>query len=231
MRYKVPSEAVSLPSKEGSWIRVIVNGSSEREQQAAPLPLRVLPQDTTGSQERWPCSNSINSKTDALQEMALGVRGGGAGGDDEASVMTLFIRVLLPGFGREKKGDGELDLEGGGLLRRLKRLVSGVFRKVAGSRASAGSKGEMPDQPRLVLCRLCHAQLIMTRCTSLRVIYFLASSTFVTGSLQLRMVLCRSTSRSDDEDWACRFTAGKEKGFEDSNRHTQTTNNCSILFM
>lgn len=56
--------------------------------------------------------------------------------------MTLFIRVLVPGFGREKKKDGELDLEGGGLMRRLKHLVSGVLRTVRGSSATAETEGE-----------------------------------------------------------------------------------------
>lgn len=74
--------------------------------------------------------------------MALDVRGGGGGSSEEASVMTLFIRVLVPGFGREKNKDEELDLEGGGLLRRLKRLVSGVLRTVRGSSASAETEGK-----------------------------------------------------------------------------------------
>lgn len=79
---------------------------------------------------------------DALQTLALGVRGGDDGSDEEPSVMTLFIRVLVPGFGRKKIGDGELDLEGGGLMRRLKRLVSGVFRTLLGSPGSAKPEGE-----------------------------------------------------------------------------------------
>lgn len=79
---------------------------------------------------------------DALQTLALGVRGGDEGSDEDPSVMTLFIRVLVPGFGRKKSGDVEIDLEGGGLMRRLKRLVSGVFRTLLGSRRSAAPKGE-----------------------------------------------------------------------------------------
>lgn len=67
--------------------------------------------------------------------------------------MTLFIRVLVPGFGREKSEEGGLDLEGGGLLRRLKRLVSGVLRKMKGSPASTEPKGERPW--RAMAVRLC----------------------------------------------------------------------------
>lgn len=74
--------------------------------------------------------------------LALGVRGGDEGSSEDPSVMTLFIRVLVPGFGRKKSGDGEIDLEGGGLMRRLKRLVSGVFRTLLGSPTSTASKGE-----------------------------------------------------------------------------------------
>lgn len=77
---------------------------------------------------------------DALETFALVVRGGS---DEDPSLTTLFMRVLMPGFRRDKGGDGELDLEGGGLMRRLKRLVSGVFRKVQGSPvASTEPKGE-----------------------------------------------------------------------------------------
>lgn len=56
--------------------------------------------------------------------------------------MTLFIRVLIPGFGQEKNKNGKLDLEGGGLLRRLKRFVSGALRAVRGPPASAEHEGE-----------------------------------------------------------------------------------------
>ena len=80
--------------------------------------------------------------------MALDVRGGGGGSSEEASVMTLFIRVLVPGFGREKNKDEELDLEGGGLLRRLKRLVSGVLRTVRGSSAKAETEGKQFADPK-----------------------------------------------------------------------------------
>lgn len=113
-----------------------------KQQQRPPRRPHVLPQDTTGGHERWPGSDNINSNMDVIVEAALSVRGGGEDSDDEASLMTLFIRVLLPGFGREKSGDGELDLKGGGLLRRLKRLVAGVFRTVKRSSASAGPKGK-----------------------------------------------------------------------------------------
>jgi len=116
-----------------------MQGYSECEQHANRRPPRVPPQGKAGSHERRPGGYNINS------EMALSVRGGGGGSDDEASVMTLFIRVLLPGFGREKSGDGGLDLEGGGLLRRLKRLVVGVFRTVKGSSTSPGPKGKKSE--------------------------------------------------------------------------------------
>eukprot|EP00903_Cladosiphon_okamuranus_P010653 g10073.t1 len=96
---------------------------------------------SAGNYERSPSSIGISSKVDALQTLALGVRGGGGGSSEEASVMTLFIRVLLPGFRRGRNKDGELDLEGGGLMRRLKRLASGVLRAVRGSPASAGAEG------------------------------------------------------------------------------------------
>eukprot|EP00752_Nemacystus_decipiens_P002790 g2606.t1 len=95
----------------------------------------------TGNYERSPSSNTISSNVDDLQTLALGVRGGGGGSSEEASVMTLFIRVLVPGFGKENNKDGELDLEGGGLLRRLKCFVSGVLRTVRGSTASAKTEG------------------------------------------------------------------------------------------
>ncbi len=136
-----------------------VERSSECMQQAAPCRPRAPPQDKTGSHERWHWSDNINSNVDAIQEMALRVRGGGEGSDDEASVMTLFIRVLWPGFGREKSGDGELDLEGGGLLRRLKRLVAGVFRTVKGSSASASPKGKTSEHAKLglyICVNVCH---------------------------------------------------------------------------
>ncbi|CAM9094764.1 unnamed protein product [Ectocarpus fasciculatus] len=79
-------------------------------------------------------------REDALETRALVVRGGS---DEDPSLTTLFMRVLMPGFRRDTGGDGELDLEGGGLMRRLKQLVSGVFRKVRGSPvASTESEGE-----------------------------------------------------------------------------------------
>lgn len=129
------------------WVRF--KRALATRKQATPCPPCVLPQPKTGSYERSP-SNSISSKVDALQTLALDVRGGGGGSSEEASVMTLFIRVLVPGFGREKNKDGELDLEGGGLVRRLKRLVSGVLRTMRRSPASAGTEGEKCAKTRSV---------------------------------------------------------------------------------
>lgn len=77
------------------------------------------------------------------------VRGGGR--SKEPSVFALFVQVFVPSFGREgeEKKEG-LDLEAGGMMRRLKRFVSGVFRKVPGLSTSADPKGE----PRVCLCLL-----------------------------------------------------------------------------
>ncbi|CAM9465771.1 unnamed protein product [Scytosiphon promiscuus] len=87
-------------------------------------------------------SDAINGRVDAFQPSAFALRGGAGNDEEEPSVMTLFMRVLVPGFRRDKRPDGGLDLEGGGLMRRLKRLVSGVLRKVTGSSGSSEPKGE-----------------------------------------------------------------------------------------
>ena len=68
------------------------------------------------------------------------MRGGGT--DNEPSVLTLFLRVFMPKFGRRSDAEeGELDLEGGGLMRRLGRFVSKVLGGSRESPKSADSKG------------------------------------------------------------------------------------------
>lgn len=85
----------------------------------------------------------LKGRVESFEALAL-VRGGG--GSDEASVFTLFVRVFLPTFGRESKAKDEgLDLEGGGLLRRLSRLVSGVLRIVPGFSRDPDTKGERAE--------------------------------------------------------------------------------------
>lgn len=104
-----------------------------------------------GSQTRRWTSSSGRSVQNANRECLPGsaeclkaltlVRGGGA--DNEPSLSTLFLRVFMPKFGRESDAkEGELDLEGGGLMRRLGRFVSRVFGGSGGSSKSADSKGE-----------------------------------------------------------------------------------------
>lgn len=73
----------------------------------------------------------------------------GGAGSDEASVFTLFVRVFLPKFRRERlaREDEEvdgLDLEGGGLMKRLGRLLSGVVRNIPGfsGKLEAAAKAE-----------------------------------------------------------------------------------------
>lgn len=73
------------------------------------------------------------------------LRGGGSG--DEASVFTLFVRVFSPKFNRDKfrqegrEADG-LDIEGVGLLSRLHRLLSSVWRSIAGISGDREAKGK-----------------------------------------------------------------------------------------
>lgn len=74
-----------------------------------------------------------------MKAVAL-MRGGGTG--DEPSILTLFLRVFMPKFGRESGAkEGELDLEGGGLMRRLRRFVSRVLGRSKGTLKSADSEG------------------------------------------------------------------------------------------
>lgn len=81
----------------------------------------------------------LPGSAECLKALTL-VRGGGA--DNEPSLSTLFLRVFMPKFGRESDAkEGELDLEGGGLMRRLGRFVSRVFGGSSGSPKSADSKG------------------------------------------------------------------------------------------
>ena len=81
----------------------------------------------------------LPGSAECLKALTL-VRGGGT--DNEPSVWTLFLRVFMTKFGRESDAkEGELDLEGGGLMRRLGRFVSRVLAGSKGSPKSAGSKG------------------------------------------------------------------------------------------
>lgn len=67
---------------------------------------------------------------------------GGDGGGDDTPVFTLLVRVFIPSFGRKNEvKQGGLDLEGGGLMRRLGRLMSGVWRKVPGFSRSTKETG------------------------------------------------------------------------------------------
>lgn len=94
------------------------------------------------------CTQNCSSKgARSLQTLAL-VRGGGGG--NEAPVFTLLMRVFLPKYGRESETEeGGLDLEGGGLMRRLGRLVTGVFLKVLGSSSDSDTKGGRDDLDRV----------------------------------------------------------------------------------
>lgn len=57
-------------------------------------------------------------------------------------MFTLLVRVFVPSFKRESEAkDGGLDLHGGGVMRRLKRLMSGILRKVSGSPKDDTSEG------------------------------------------------------------------------------------------
>lgn len=59
------------------------------------------------------------------------------------SVLTLLVRVFVPSFQRESEANqGGLDLEGGGLMRRISRLVSGILRQVPGFARRANANGE-----------------------------------------------------------------------------------------
>lgn len=82
--------------------------------------------------------NSVDN-SDALSSL----RGGGAG--DDASVFTLFVRVFVPTYRRDGAGEESLDLDGGGLLRRLRRLYSGVIRSVMGKGRETGGKDSEDD--------------------------------------------------------------------------------------
>lgn len=73
--------------------------------------------------------------------------------DSEASVFTLFVRVFLPKFKRRKSAqEGEeadgIDLEGGGLMKRLSRFFSGVRRSLPGF--LGGSAGSSPGERTLI---------------------------------------------------------------------------------
>lgn len=60
------------------------------------------------------------------------------------------MRLFLPKYGRESETEeGGLDLEGGGVMRRLGRLVTGVFRKVLGSSSDSDTKGGRDDMDRV----------------------------------------------------------------------------------
>lgn len=77
------------------------------------------------------------SRTAAL----LSLRGGESSG--QVSVLTLLVRVFIPSFQRESEANqGGLDLEGGGLMRRIARLVSGILLKVPGFARRANVNGE-----------------------------------------------------------------------------------------
>lgn len=71
------------------------------------------------------------------------LRGGGA--SDDASVFTLFVRVFVPTFRRHGAGKEGLDLDGGGLFRRLRHLYSGAIRSVMGKGRKAGVKDPEGD--------------------------------------------------------------------------------------
>lgn len=67
---------------------------------------------------------------------------GGAAAEDDTSVFTLFVRVFVPTFRRKADAqEGVLDLEGGGLIRRLRRLLSGVARSVMGRKVGSKDPG------------------------------------------------------------------------------------------
>lgn len=79
----------------------------------------------------------------ALRETLSSLRGGESGSSDQVSVLTLFVRVFVPSFQRQSEANQEgLDLEGGGLMRRIARLVSGILHKVPRFPRRANANGE-----------------------------------------------------------------------------------------
>lgn len=112
------------------------------------------------------------------------MRGGGGGEND--SVFTLLMRVFVPKFGRKNESnEGELDLEGGGLLRRLRRLMFKFLGKAPGISGDASTKGDrslfLSLNLYILSTFLAAVDPVFYESQTVRIIFFLCQNTHFTS--------------------------------------------------